>query len=195
MNKINQYYEVTEKDKPHKNVKYFIENIKVNPSNAIDLGCGQGNDILFLIRNGWNVLGIDKENVEERIRKRLNKNEQCSFNFELQIFEELKLIKTDLIVANFSLSFCDKKKFENTWKTIEEAISTDGYFIGNFFGTKDSWAKTQHRMTFFSNGEVEKLFNNFKIIHFEEIEADKTTALGNPKHWHFFNVIAKKEAH
>lgn len=192
MKNINKYYDATQNDKPHKNVKYFIDNIKIEPSNAVDLGCGQGNDTLFLIKHGWNVLGIDRENVEDRIRIRLNTNEQLLFNFKQQNFENLTNFKADLIVANFSLSFCNNKKFNNTWETIENSLQTGGYFVGNLLGNKDSWTKNKPDMTFFTKEEVKKLFNCFQIINFNEIETDKATALGNPKHWHFFDIIAKK---
>ena len=148
--------------------------------------------VLFLIKNGWNVLGIDRENVEDRIRTRLNNNEQLLFKFELQDFEELKSFKANLIVANFSLSFCNNKKFKNTWKTIEESLQSGGYFVGNLLGFKDSWMKNKSDMTFFTKEEIEKLFKCFQIINFNEVETDKATALGNQKHWHFFDVIAKK---
>lgn len=192
MNNINKYYEATQKDKPRKNIKYFIDNIKINPKSAIDLGCGQGNDTVFLIKNGWKVLGIDKENVEERIRKRLNKDEQKFFDFKLQNFENLKINKTNLIIANFSLAFCNNEKFEYAWEKIERSLLVGGYFVGNFLGKKDSWIKKESTMTFLSKKEIQKLFENFEIIEFKEIEIDKETALGKRKHWHFFNVIAKK---
>ena len=35
-------------------------------------------------------------------------------------------------------------------------------------------------------------FKNFDIIEFKEIEKDAITGLGKMKHWHIFNVIAKK---
>ena len=48
-------------------------------------------------------------------------------------------------------------------------------------------------MSFFTREEAEKLFKQFKIIRFEEIENDKPTALGEDKHWHFYSIIAQKE--
>ena len=47
-------------------------------------------------------------------------------------------------------------------------------------------------MSFFSKKEVEQLFKNFEIMKFDEIEVDGSTALRKQKHWHFFDVIAKK---
>ena len=66
MRNIEKYYDNTEIDLPHKNVAKFIE-IESNVGNAIDLGCGAGRDTVYLIKNGWNVLAIDRENVENRI--------------------------------------------------------------------------------------------------------------------------------
>ena len=47
MKSIEKYYDVTEADVPRTFVKYFIEKINCNPTNAIDLGCGAGNDTLY----------------------------------------------------------------------------------------------------------------------------------------------------
>ena len=47
-------------------------------------------------------------------------------------------------------------------------------------------------MIFLSREEVIELFNNFEIIKFKEIEKDGKTALGKDKHWHIYDIIAKK---
>lgn len=48
-------------------------------------------------------------------------------------------------------------------------------------------------MVFLSKEQVLKLFDNsFKIIEFNEIEKDGKTGIGKMKHWHIYNVIAKK---
>ena len=178
---------------PRKNVKYFIENMKIQPGKAIDIGCGAGNDTVYLIKNGWSVTSIDKENVEERISKRLNKEELTRFNFQKQELETIKLKMSDLIIANYSLSFCNKQEFNKMWKTIEENIVQEGYFVGNFFGINDSWSKSKINMTFFIENQVMDLFKEFEIIKFDEIEKDALTGLGKMKHWHIFNVIAKRK--
>lgn len=192
MNKIQKYYDNTTFDYPRKNVKYFIENIKAKPGKAIELGCGTGNDTIYLIKKGWNVLSIDREDVETRISKRLNKEELKNFSFQKQEFESIKLGKSNLIVANNSLSFCQKDKFKELWDKIKKSISNKGYFIGNFFGIKDEWNVENSQMIFLTKEQVLELFTDFEIICFKDIEKDMLIGLGKMKHWHVFNIIAKK---
>ena len=47
-------------------------------------------------------------------------------------------------------------------------------------------------MVFLSKEEVLTLFKNFEIIDFQEKEYDGKTGLGKIKHWHVYDVIAKK---
>jgi len=47
-------------------------------------------------------------------------------------------------------------------------------------------------MIFLSKEQVLKLFNDFKIINFQEEERDGKTGLGEIKHWHTFDIIAQK---
>ena len=118
MESIQKYYDNTQSDKPRNNVEYFINEIQCNSGNAIELGCGAGNDTVYLIKNNWNVLAIDREDVKERIAKRLTKEELAKFKFQKQNF----------IVANYSLSFCNKNKFSKLWNKINDSIFTNRIF-------------------------------------------------------------------
>ena len=186
------YYEKTKNSNIPKNIKNFI-NMKIEPGVCIDLGCGAGRDSRFLIKNGWKVIAIDKEDTEKMIRSSLKEEEQNYLEFIKQDFENNIILQScNLLVANSSLSFCNRKNFDDLWNKIVESISKDGYFVGNFFGINDSWANRPN-MTFFTKEEVIKLFSSFKIINFKEVIKNGKTALGVEKHWHVFNVIAKKK--
>ena len=115
MKNIEKYYKNTTDAKPNYIIKKFIE-LKIKPGNAIELGCGAGRDTVCLIKNGWNVTGIDKENVKSRIAAKLETEELKQFKFLKQKFEEIELEKNNLVVANFSLPFCNKNDFKKLWK-------------------------------------------------------------------------------
>lgn len=191
MSNIEKYYENTANANPNYTVKKFIE-LNVKPGNAIELGCGAGRDTIYLIKNGWNVLAIDREDVSSRIQSKLNKEEVKKFKFSQQKFENIKLEKNNLVVANFSIPFCNKNNFKELWNKINNSILKDGYFVGNFFGNNDEWESTKEEMIFMTKKQVLELFENFEIIEIKEVEKDNLTGLGKMKHWHIFNVIAKK---
>ena len=163
----------------------------MRPGNAVELGCGAGRDTVYLIKNGWNVLAIDKENVKSRIVEKLSKDELKKFKFSKQKFECIELEKNDLIVSNFSLSFCNKNDFEKLWNKIRNSILNDGYFVGNFFGNNDELKNIKEEMTFLTKRQTIQLFKDFEIIKFKEVEKDGFTGSGKIKHCHIFNVIAK----
>lgn len=192
MKKMDKYYENTTNARPNYTVKKFIE-LNVKTGNAVELGCGAGRDTVCLIKNGWNVLAIDREDVESRIVVKLEAEELKQFKFLKQNFEDIELEKNNLIVANFSLPFCNKNNFKELWNKIDNSILKDGYFVGNFFGENDEWKITKEEMTFLTKEQIIELFSNFEIIEFKEVEKDGITGLGQMKHWHVFNGIAKKK--
>ena len=132
---IKKYYKNTEGALPNPMVKKFID-MNINPTNAIDLGCGAGRDTIYLIKNGWKVLSIDRENTKEIISNKLDNEEIKKFRFKSQNFENIELEKTNLLVANFSIPFCDKEHFNEFWNKITDNILKDRIFCWKFFGIK-----------------------------------------------------------
>ena len=192
MKKIEEYYKNTRNTLPHKNVLEFIDSEK-NIGKAIDIGCGAGRDTVYLIKNGWHVIAIDKENTKQIMTNQLNDEELNRLTFIQSEFENIKLEKNNLIIANYSIPFCNKNKFQEFWHKMVDSIEENGYFVGNFFGKNDEWNTQKSSMTFFSRKTVEELFNNFEILKFEEEEKDAKTGLGIMKHWHTYNIIARKK--
>ena len=92
MGNINKYYENTEGALPNPMVKKFID-MNINPTNAIDLGCGAGRDTIFLINNGWNVLSIDRENTKDIISSKLDneKIKKKQLNIQSEIVSCVKI--------------------------------------------------------------------------------------------------------
>ena len=132
MNKIHEYYKNTKNALPHKNVQKVLE-MDIIPGNAIDLGCGAGRDTICLIKNGWNVLAIDKEETKGLVEEKLNENELKNFRFSLQNFQNVELENNSLLVSNFSIPFCGKKYFKEFWNKIEESIEKGRIFCWELF--------------------------------------------------------------
>lgn len=135
MKNIQKYYENTENALPHPMVKKIIQ-MNIIPQKAIDLGCGAGRDTIYLIKNGWSVLAIDEENTREIISSKLNNNELKKFNFKCQNFESIELEKNNLLVANFSIPFCNKYCFEEFWNKIISSILEGRVFCWKLFWIK-----------------------------------------------------------
>ena len=136
MEDIKKYYENTENALPHPMLKRFIDNKNIKPGSAIDLGCGAGRDTVYLIKNGWNVLSIDKEDTREFVSSKLNEEEIKRFRFVRQDFENIELEKNNLLVANFSIPFCKKDCFKEFWNKISESILKERILCWKFFWIK-----------------------------------------------------------
>ena len=115
MGNIEKFYENTKNAMPHNNVKRIVE-IVDKPGKAIDLGCGAGSDTIFLLKNNWKVIAIDREDTKSIIEKRLTNEEIKNLKFISQSFENVELEKNDLVVSNFSIPFCNKNYFNEFWK-------------------------------------------------------------------------------
>lgn len=189
----NNYHKITDNNPPRKNIIKFIDKYNNLTGNAIDLGCGARCDTIYLIKHNWNVLSIDSTDVENKIRKKLSDDMQDKFCFQVQRFEDLHLPKSDLIISNYALPFCNKDYFYNMWQEVCNSINENGFFVGNFFGLKDEWNTKSDKRTFLSKQKIIELFKDFDIIECEEIEKDRPTTLGKMKHWHTFEVIARKK--
>ncbi len=156
---------------------------------ALDLGCGNLRDSIFLIDNKFKkVTALDVEN--QKLSEKYSKNIFFIKN-KIEDFE-YKKNQYDLINAQFSLQFISQKKFTKLFKKILKSLKKDGIFVGQIFGQKDGWAPNE-KMNFFSKEEILEMLKSENLILLKEIEKDEMTALKKKKHWHFFNLIIKKQ--
>lgn len=135
MSNIQKYYENTENALPNQIVKKFLD-MRIKPGIAVDLGCGAGRDTVYLIKNGWNVLSIDREDTSDIIVNKLDSEEKNKFNFRCQSFEDIKIEKNNLMVANFSIPFCDKSSFNDFWNEVVSSILEERLFYRKFLWIK-----------------------------------------------------------
>ena len=165
----------------------FLDNYKVD--NAIDLGCGSGNETVYMIKNGIKVLAIDRQLNQDFILNRLSDNEKKMISFKESSFEDVELPKTKLLTAFFSIPFCNPNNFDELWTKIYNSIEDNGYFVGQLFGDRDAWNVVESINTF-SIDKVKEYLKNYNIIKLEEIEYVRES---DNKKWHFYDIMAQKK--
>lgn len=165
--------------------KNFTSKDKVQ---AIDLGSGDGSDILELLKVSSNVIAIDSS---ENSKKLINDKYQENVDFKLIDFNNVKLQKSHILNASYSLPFCKRENFFSLWKEIESSILKGGIFCGHFFG-QNSINLNNNILTLLDKSTVTSLFNQFEIIQMEDC---MRPYFHNGKYVgdrHIYNVVARK---
>lgn len=164
---------------------------------AVDLGCGDGRDALELLRRGWRVLAIDShpEGIS-RLLARTPEDAQSRLETQVARFEDARWPECDLVNASFSIPHCDPADFPGLWARIAASIRPGGRFAGQFFGVRDSWATRPDGITrtYHTREQVESMLREggLEAEVLDEVERPGKTAMGDPKEWHVFHVVARK---
>lgn len=180
------YQEKTYNNDVCKLLIYFLNNYKIN--DCVDLGCGSGNETVYMLNQDIKVLAVDQQLNKQYILDRIDDNKKENVTFLEHEFENIKLPKTDAITAFFSIPFCSPKHFDKLWDTIYNSLNDNGYFVGQLFGNRDDW-KNNPSINTFTIEEVKNYLQRYKIVKLDEIEYIRES---DNKKWHFFNIIAQK---
>jgi hypothetical protein len=92
--------------------------------------------------------------------------------------------------AGYSLPFLGADAFDRFWNAVRDRLRPGGILVVNFFGPRDSWAGREG-MRFIDVDAVRRLVNGLELLALEEEDQDGSSFLG-PKHWHVFDVIARR---
>jgi tellurite methyltransferase len=183
------FYDAVSERPPHETVIGALDRFD-HPGFAVDLGCGQGRDTMEMLRRGWRVLAIDGEaDAIARLQERASGIP--ALETQVAAFEDATWPDADLVNAGFSLPFCSPGTFDGVWERIVASLRPGGRFSGQFFGDRDEWAGRRD-LTFHTRQEALGLLEGLELEQFDEEDADGRTALGEPKHWHIFHVIARR---
>lgn len=189
-----RYYDAT-RDEPRETLLLALEGFDAESRTglAVDLGCGAGRDTAELLRRGWSVLAIDseEEGIARLKRRALSDDARVRLGTKIARFEDAVWPSADLINASWSLPFCLPDSFGPLWGRISSSLRDGGRFSGQLFGDHDEWVDNAE-VTFHTRAQVEALLESFELEHFREVEEDSTTAVGDPKHWHVFHIVARK---
>ncbi|AJO77925.1 trans-aconitate 2-methyltransferase [Pseudomonas sp. MRSN 12121] len=190
----NAFYRKTEKRGASALLSRALELVdnQAGVRQAVDLGCGAGNETRQLVQAGWQVLAIDRE--PEAIART---TENCSGEHAgglttwLADFESMRdLPGASLIHAGLALPFCHPDRFQHLWSQVLNALTPGGVFAGHFFGVRHGWSTLAH-LTFHTEPAIRSLCGGMEIVLLRETESSVTTHAG-PLNWHRFDLIVRK---
>jgi len=113
--------------------KNLLESCK---SSILDLGCGTGNDTLYLVERGFKVISCDYSEVAlEKIKKFIPKAETCLLDISKKL--PFKNESFDIIIADLSLHYFDDKTTKSIMGEIKRVLKPDGHLIARVNSVED----------------------------------------------------------
>ena len=188
------YYQQLRDRPPRRTLLAALDRFGEPPADAlaVDLGCGDGRDVVEILRRGWSVVAIDAEPEALRLLSNRNLLGAERLTQILARLEEVPLpIGLHLVNSSFAMPLCEPERFRDLWSRTRESLPIGGRFSGQWYGVRDSW-RGRAGMTFLERAEAEAMLDGLDIEMFEEEEADGVTPRGKAKHWHIFHVVARK---
>lgn len=183
---------------PSSSLRRFIQNHpEVLKSNALDLGCGNGRNAMYLIDNGFQkVLGIDISTEGIDIAKKAQQENKPKYSSITYVADDvstaLEGVKEsfDLIIDMTVLHSLTKDSREKTVEHIKRLLNKDGYYLiftlmANSPAVVDLMSKNpgpeenSYRFNFdddvitekaFTKEELIEMFEPFKLVEYEEYQ-------------------------
>jgi SAM-dependent methyltransferase len=161
------------------------------PGLAVEIGFGDGTETLALLADGWRVLAVDPTpEARDVLLARVPRDAEERLEVRTRSADGLDLPPFDLLYAGFALSFLERRAFGHFWTEVRAAVRPGGFIVVNVFGEKDTWAGDAY-MTFVARAEVERMVGGLEVLALDEEDADGTSFVGD-KHWHVFDIVARR---
>ena len=170
-------------NKPSNFAIFIHKFLKKKETKIVDIGCGNGRDLIFFKKKKFDFIGIDlSKNASLLIKKKLRKvkDKNKIFNDDFVNFNYKKNIKDNFsIYSRFTWHTINKKNEIIFLKKISQLSNLQYIFIetrsdkDNLFGVGEKISKnefiTDHYRRFINKKElIKKIKKNFKIIYCKE---------------------------
>ncbi len=165
----------------------------VVPATAVEVGFGDGTEVMALLAAGWRVTAIDSApaagevlapRVPDAARDRLAVVTAPAGDVDLPPF--------DLLYSAYVLSYLAPDAFARLWTMARDRLRPGGFVVVNIFGDRHEWA-SEPDTTFLPRAEVERLLEGLEIVALDEVEEDGSSFKG-PAHWHLYDIVARRPA-
>lgn len=177
-------------------VQFVLRTFKRNSENKVlDLGCGAGRHIFFMVNENIDTYGIDVSREGISYTNRLLNEYNLKANLEVSSVEKIPYVDNyfDGIICYGVLYYCDSSEIKNAVKEIYRVLKPCGKALIVVRNTKDyrygngkeiekntflieennlhkcSFNENGMKMHFFTLEEINELFQEFSCVTVEEI--------------------------
>ncbi|GAL85842.1 type 11 methyltransferase [Sporocytophaga myxococcoides] len=161
---------------------------------VLDVGCGSGRNLIYFLKNGFDVYGIDPDpSAISRVQK-LSSDVNPSFpsdHFNIGVAEELPYAEDyfDLIICSAVLHFAkDQDHFEQMLNSMWNVLKPGGYFfarLASSIGIEHLVKETGKGLWLLPDGSIRYLVNEKALLEYTSrlngilFEPIKTTNVQN----------------
>ena len=161
------------------------------PGQAVEVGFGDGTETLALLDAGWRVLAVDAApQARDVLLPRASADALARLDVRIAPAQSVDLPPFDLLYSGYALSFLETADFRRFWTGVRASLRPGGIVIVNVFGVRDTWAGDEY-MTFVDRATVEKMTAGLEILALDEEDGDGSSFCGE-KHWHVFDIVARR---
>lgn len=178
----------------HSEVLEAMESL--SPGKALDLGCGQGRNALFLAQHGFEVTAVDQNELALEILQSIVEQEDLEMTVGLYDINSANLKQSyDLIVSTVVLMFLQADRIPAIIRNMQDQTNPGGYnLIVCAMETEDYPCQVPFSFTF-KEGELADYYKDWELVKYNE----------NPGHLHrrdengnrialrFATMLAKKK--
>lgn len=179
----------------HSAVVDAVEKYHVAPCKALEIGCGQGRNALYLALNGFKVTASDYNPAGIHQLATLAQQEQLDLITEVYDINQANIAQTyQLIVATVVFMFLNANRIPKIIKNMQDATEKGGYnLIVSAMDTQDYPCHMPFSFTFKEN-ELKKYYHDWNLVEYrEEIGSmHARDAQGKPIQLKFVTMLARK---
>jgi len=159
---------------------------KSKDTTIIDLGCGRGNNSLYLVENGFRVISCDISDVAiERVKTYIPEAETMIFDMQDGLPFESE--SSSIIIADLCLHYFTWNETKKILQDIKRVLKNGGHLLCRVNSTKDTnygagqGSKIEENYyevngsykRFFDRTHIEKLFQEWDLKYINEYQMDR----------------------
>ena len=167
----------------------------VKPCKALDLGCGQGRNALFLAQHGFDVTAVDQNELSLEILQSIVEQEDLEMPVGIYDINSASIGQTyDFIVSTVVLMFLQADRIPAIIKNMQEQTSIGGYnLIVCAMDTEDYPCSVNFPFTF-KEGELANYYKDWELVKYNENPGHlhRRDENGNRIQLRFATMLAKK---